>query len=57
MSPSFDDGRREDKRVMSGGTVALTGLNGNNIVGTLQCRIFKRPADTTERKKPIDIIL
>jgi hypothetical protein len=31
------------------GTVTLTGLNGNDIVGTLQCRIFKRPADATER--------
>jgi hypothetical protein len=30
------------------GSVALTGLNGNDIVGTLQCRVFKRPADATE---------
>jgi hypothetical protein len=31
--------------------VTLTGLNGNDIVGTLQCRIFERPADATERAK------
>jgi hypothetical protein len=30
------------------GAVALTRLNGNDIVGTLQCRVFKHPADATE---------
>ena len=34
---------------MEYGTVALTGLNGNDTVGTLQCRVFLRPADATER--------
>jgi hypothetical protein len=31
--------------------IALTGLNGNDIVGTLQCRVFKRPADAAEQLK------
>jgi hypothetical protein len=29
-------------------SVALSGLDGNNIVRTLQYRVFKRPTDTTE---------
>jgi len=31
------------------GVVTLTGLKGNYIVGKLQCRGFKRPANATER--------
>jgi hypothetical protein len=37
-----------EMKVCNQGAVALTGLNRNDIVGTLQCQIFKRPADATE---------
>jgi hypothetical protein len=32
------------------GSVAITGLNKNNIVRTIQYRVFDSPADATERK-------
>jgi hypothetical protein len=39
-------------QIISLGAVALTGLNGNYIVGKLQCRVFKRPANATDRNSP-----
>jgi hypothetical protein len=30
------------------GSVALTGLKENNLVGTFHCQIFKRPDNATE---------
>ena len=45
------DGLKAETQVEGTGSVAIGGLDGNDILGTLQCRAFKLPVDATELVK------
>jgi len=39
------------------GAIALTGLNGDDTAGTLQCRVYKFPSNATKHQDATEPIL